>query len=1220
MHHRPLIAATAWAGALALALVAAPGAAVAAPAPAAASTAVPTSGDLHETGSDQQRWLSVPESRVVLNPYTTTGSELDGSAGNDLPLKTGFYAWDKAISVDDVLTTYVSPGESGPTVGWHADFSQTGQWTSSVGSIATDGTAATFTVSSGNWGEMHSEPITLDPSEYSVVKITVPSVSNKWALKVLPGTASSGSDLALPVAADTSATGELTFSLAATFADAGLTGPQTFRLRLFATNGSDSGRPSPSVTVSSLQIVRPDAGAFPDAGQLIAWSSDNPSSPPWTANRNTVALTNGVLALAGTSPDSYDFVKSPTISADLTKTPYLSVKTTATNGKWALKVTDGGADKTVQADTDGTGTVSFDLAAATGWSGQKSFAVKLFQIGKNTSTTFERLSVHSAPGVSGLTTASGVDYAWTPADLTMTGHYDAGTVTTHEFFDSERVDAFVRTIDAQLQARTVIAAGAFEGSGTSYDAATHTITIRGTDATRSIALPETATPVFYSSLLGLQSASGASAAPSGTTGYWAVELPGDAVSTIGVAWAVNAGSGFEADAPATSRADATAARSRQEASLAHWQQFWDGYMARVPAVEDFSIQRVADGGVTAQQMEHFYYKAWVGLQMNVLPKTPETGNQYTQVGTGKPSLWMHGTPGTRNVASWDSLLGMQQLVYTDPENSWQSFIGMMSSVSMTGAAPTDTNGVGTDSAPVIGALKGESLPSRKAQTAWILYSVTGDRGRLESIADSLYANLVWSSHNMRWIYGSNNYTDERDSEFVASLIYDLKFGVRVADLLGDTDKAQQFASMITSLTHDYEQWFFPQTTAPNGQSYETVQKVYLDHLQSGSGCPWSDASQADYYNEAGQCVKAGWSFYTTTALVADQLGEGYKSKVMQRFLRDYDPAQQLAGLGSLAVKAPDMQLITYGLLDEQGWTGHSRDDLRDAATVIVNSMNRDIVLSGWFAEVYQASGDHSAGGKPIASGVRPSLFGISNYIDGVWIANGYRFDEGTPTFVRLPGATGGVTGLTYLGKPLDVDIDGTGIVLTGDAANQPGVCDQINAPEGESITITTTCATVTASATTVQAGKQLTLHAAKLPASATATIELHSDPIVLADAVPTTATGTLDTTVTIPANTPTGPHTIVVTSGGTTGQIALTVTAADTTGGTGGNNTGGGNTGTSTAGTGTGASNTATLASTGADARAWGALAALGLLLAAGGMMLHRIGRSRKNRSRTEGV
>ena len=181
----------------------------------------------------------------------------------------------------------------------------------------------------------------------------------------------------------------------------------------------------------------------------------------------------------------------------------------------------------------------------------------------------------------------------------------------------------------------------------------------------------------------------------------------------------------------------------------------------------------------------------------------------------------------------------------------------------------------------------------------------------------------------------------------------------------------------------------------------------------------------------------------------DELDDEYMARIMKRFEDDYDPDKQLMGLGDFAVKAPDVQLLTYGLLDMDTFAsgnfkanldsnvadpGKSREELVDRATVVVNSMNRDMVKSGWFAEVYEAGG--AIGDSVTARGVRPSLFGISNYIDFIFMANGVRTDEGNPAFVRLPGATGGVSGLSYMGKSYDADIDGETIRLSGEAVDE----------------------------------------------------------------------------------------------------------------------------------------------------------------------------------------
>ena len=81
---------------------------------------------------------------------------------------------------------------------------------------------------------------------------------------------------------------------------------------------------------------------------------------------------------------------------------------------------------------------------------------------------------------------------------------------------------------------------------------------------------------------------------------------------------------------------------------------------------------------------------------------------------------------------------------------------------------------------------------------------------------------------------------------------------------------------------------------------------------------------------------------------------------------------------------------------------------------------------------------------------------------------------------------------------------------------------------------------------TVEAGKTVRLSLTGFAANTTVTVELHSTPVELAKAT-TGADGTAALTVTIPAGTEAGTHTIVVTAGAVTASAPLTVTAAEAT-------------------------------------------------------------------------
>ncbi|MBD8078388.1 hypothetical protein [Cellulosimicrobium arenosum] len=1034
------------AGLVAATLLAAPALMAATASSAAADE--PTDGGvttsyLADDSDAQQRWLSVPDSRIVLNPFDSGGSgnELEQTAGPSLPLDVGYYADDKAIHRTDLLSTYATSGERPDGSAFRAALSEpfdgTEGWsTSSVTTTSADGLTTLRLDDGKQWGSISRDVTVQDVTDtrYLTVDVAALSPGSTWNIKVNTG---SGDDLP-ELQADSSATGSVTFDLAEAYD--WTPGPKTFRVKLYAVN--KTGQPGGMATFRSMSL---DNGAdLPWADETTGVVDDFADLTGWArsahAGGSASITTDGTQGTVHMGDSDYGAVERE-VTVDLDATPLLSVRTAATTGEWALKLSTGsGDDLTVQPDTSTTGVMTYDIPGTTGWTGERTFRVKLFHIGKNGASTFDDLAFHS--GDVWLRPADESGNRWQPQALESSGQYADGSIETVDAFHD--VDSFSRTVKASTDGAAV--AGAYEGSA-SWDAAASLLTVEGEHDTYSVALPPGADVRFGGSVAELGT-SGGSAEPLAGNGAWTASLPGgEATSVVGVGFAVNDPSVTD-DAAAASRDRARSAAADPAADRETWGAFWDEYLAKVPVVQDFSVQRVADGGVTADEMRRFWYRAWVSLEMNVLPATPETGNAYAQLGTGKPSLWMNGTPGTRNVASWDSLLGMQQLVYTDPESAWASFEGMMALVEdgPDATEPSDEE-YGTR-----GELGGESLPSRKAQTAWILYSVTGDRDRLEGVYDKLALHLNWERYNMRWVLGANNHFDERDSEFVTSLAYDLEFAIKIADELGNDEDAEHYRAVRSEISEKYSEWFFPAAADQDGKVWDTVQKVYLD--ASRDDVPFGDDTEGQpFRNEDGQWVRPGWSFYTSTAFVMDELDDASKVKVMDRFLDDYDEDAQLAGLGDFAVKAPDLQLIAYGLLGMDPIAGSDEAALRDRASVLVNAINRDMVRSGWFAEVYYAQGE--PGDSVGARGVRPSLFGISNYIDFVLMANGVRTDEGDPTFVRLAGATGGVSGLTYGGQHLDVDLDGGQVRFSGPAAD--GVCDAIDVAEGETVTWADDC-------------------------------------------------------------------------------------------------------------------------------------------------------------------
>lgn len=981
-----------WLGSVAMVatLTATTGTGPATAAPSDVAGRPPTADQLRQTGTSQQRWLSVPQSRLVLNPidFNSSQSEVEQNSGPDLPLAVGYYANDKANRLRDVVQTFrassagpAAPAAPSTQVGFADPFDDVDGWAASGADATAKGGRAAVTVDGAKtWGHIQ-RTVTLDLDQDPYLTVSVPAATGAWSLKVNDGTLADD----LKLQDDTTATGTRTYDLRKA---TGWTGSKTVTVSIYAVGAGKS------VTVDSL-VAHSDPTPPPAAGE-VDFADDFTTASGWTASSKGATLTSdgteGTLALPGAG---FGY-RARTVTADLSNDPVLTLDVPRTTGKWALKVAlPGKGDVELQHDTTATGAHTYDLSAITGWTGTQTFQVKLFQIGDSagTSTTLGHLAIY--PAQRWLTGASSSSTSWEPAALKFSARYGQGSAQGTDVFHG--TDAFTRVVTTRSVARhgaASVIAGAVSGTAT-YDRRSNVVTVTQDGYTYAVATSAGRLRLFDGPATLGQLADGDTV----TGGSWGVVSAHDGTTAVGVGFAV--GTDDEARSHAARAALGAASTHGAARDVKTWDRYWDRYLASAPAPKDFAIHGVDAAGVTSSDVRDAYYRAWVQLEENVLPATPETGNEYAQLSTGKASLWTNGTPGISSVASWDSLLGMQDLVHTDPASAWASFQGLMAKV-------------GDD-----GSLAGESLPSRKAQTAWVLYEVTGDEGKLRDVYAPLVADLRWEADHLRWILGSHDYTDERDGEFVASLIYDLGYAEKISRALGHQDDAGEWSALGKTLTADYESWFFP-ATGP----YATVQKVYLDTSRSKAPVG-SDNPAGDFLDAAtGRWTDPGLAMYTTTALAIPELSDADVAKVVERFRTEYDTDQQLAGLASVAIKAPDAQLMTYGLLDR----GYATE-----ANVVINSLTRDIVRSGQFAEVYQASSGKLSD-TPIARGVAPSLFGIANLIDNVWLANGVRLESGTPTFVRTSaGLSGGVDGLSYHGHRYDVRLQRDSAVLSGDA-------------------------------------------------------------------------------------------------------------------------------------------------------------------------------------------
>lgn len=703
--------------------------------------------------------------------------------------------------------------------------------------------------------------------------------------------------------------------------------------------GHGPGTPSPT----------PPATTFDDDFDTLdpAWTLDD-------AAKALVADSALNLTLPGNAPRGWGSIDRQ-ITVDLDQFPTALIDVTSCTGHWSLKVNDGtqAVDIALQGDTNQTGSLTYDIPAITGWSGTKTFTVRIFVIDLGTEVTVDRLAIQALPD-SWLVGSTKRTVAWRPYALDFEAEWDTGALVQgfDIFHDTNSVTRLLKiqgvpTTGDHPSGLTI--AGRYTGTPT-FHSATGVLEVAGTDMSYAIALGAGRTIRYYASRTDLE-IGGPELTSAGNQGYWAADLAGTN-QAIGIGFGYR---GEGANVPA--RALQASSLSGAVTDRLNRRRDISQVLGRVPRPQTFSLRDVTSRGVDADDVRLTYYRAFTFFDLNVLPPGPEVGYLYPQIAAGKPSMWNFGADGARPSASWDSLLAIQYFAYLDPDTAWKSFQGLMTLVDADGR------------------LGGESLPSRKAQTAWILYSVTGDQRRLASIYDPLRRYLLWAEANPRWIFGDHDIADEKDLEFVASLLVDFTYAEKIAEAAGIPSDVDFWKQHHSNLLANCKSWFFP-------AGGTTLQYHYTEQSHPDS---------------------AGNTLWVTTALHVQGLENTQQKALLDRFNATFDPAQPLCGWGYPDVKAPDVTFTAYGLID----AGQPQ-----TANLFVQGMLRGIVESKSFAEVYQLNNS----GAPTGTGVRPSDFGPFNVIDFVWLLNGLRADYGKPAFVNLPTTSGGVDQLHTFGR------------------------------------------------------------------------------------------------------------------------------------------------------------------------------------------------------------
>ncbi|MBQ7337463.1 MAG: hypothetical protein IJW40_03305 [Clostridia bacterium] len=678
-----------------------------------------------------------------------------------------------------------------------------------------------------------------------------------------------------------------------------------------------------------------------------AWTKSGGSNTELYADDGYLSLT--VLAGAA-EPWQY---AAQRIELDLDQNPVLTITVDSCEGQWALKLCeDGKVDESIVADTSKTGTYTYNLAAALGRGGTFKGVIKIFSIGYDKELVISRMDIRTVTAIR----AEATEYttAWLPSALEFTATYDDGLALSgfDTFYDADTV---LRRIEIQKDGDLTVAVdlGASKSISTTQSAITadcggYSYAVAA-DRDIKVSYYEVATDML-ADVGALKSARGAAYATvtfselkAGDVITLALTLRSDATSPADVT--SHAVSALVIDEGHDAASDARAARD----------EYWQSYLRRVPRPETFELSVIDTKGVGPMLVEQMYYIAWIFLGQNTLPAAPEIDFPYPQVCCGKPSMWAYGEEKSPYSASWESFFGIQLLGYVMPDFAWSAYEGIMSAV-------------GED-----GMLGGESLPSEKAHTAWLLYTLTGDTARLEGVYDAIGRYLDWRIENPRWIYLEHNDVNSADADFVTSALIDIEYMQKIAEILGkDADKAA-WENKHADLMQMYYRWNFDE----QGNVYQYCNKINLTR-------------------------SAGCALWCTKGLLVEGLDEEHKDNLLARMRTEYSQTGVFANM--TGVKYPPYSHTVLGLFK----VGEI-----STARIMTEIAARDIVRVGMLSENYTRYTD------PTPTGVRPAMFGCAMMIESVLLMNGFNYQGAAA--LNINGIRGSVSNITVRGEILTTE-------------------------------------------------------------------------------------------------------------------------------------------------------------------------------------------------------
>ncbi|MEK0316505.1 S-layer homology domain-containing protein [Cohnella sp. 56] len=535
--------------------------------------------------------------------------------------------------------------------------------------------------------------------------------------------------------------------------------------------------------------------------------------------------------------------------------------------------------------------------------------------------------------------AGSVSTTWYPYKITFDAAYNTpagASVSGYDYFTAADSSA-VRVLQVSGGGdKDLVLGGTVTGSGGAvWDADKQTLVVSDAGYYYALRFVGLSGEALSASVLNLT--------PTVSGSTWTMRIP---VGADGGSYAVGFGfaAGSEGAGKAVSRAIGNFAQG-VKASLAATKQVFDTSLRKAPAPQSFGIASGIDAkGVTPERHRMYYYGAFAFVLSNYMDVLPENTDyfNYPQALLGKASIWGNGGPYNIGSCAWESFFTQQWLSYMMPKEAWAAYAGTMSLVQADGYIP------------------GEVLPSRKAQTAWVIYNNGGaSKAELAEQYANIKRNLLWLEQNPRWIQdGGHNVVDEKDVEFMASFVFDADFAIKIAQEIGQPQaETDMWKARKTSVENDIRAWFLANPNKLN-----------------------------QYYFTGNQSYTVGVPESVLNALYADNLTD-----TENRMLVDY-----WRGMTN-AASPVNGQIFKYPVISLDAYAMYNKGFAGDAKQIVYTGI-RDIVRSGNFTEVLDA------GGK--LDGVGPSMFTAAAMIDFTLMANKVATYTGVPQAIDLGDAWG----------------------------------------------------------------------------------------------------------------------------------------------------------------------------------------------------------------------